>query len=268
MGRYYKRSREFARMISVDNISAHAAGTAFFLFVSLIPFLMLVCAIIPYTPITEAMLMQFVVNLTPPTVDSLMVYLIDEVYDKSKGVLSLTAIVTLWIAAKGMLALMRGLNAVNETQEQRGYFLLRLEASLYTILFLLVLIGTLVVLVFGNMLAKAVIRSFPGMGEVLHIFLLMRFLFGWLILTLIFVMIYTYTPQTKLRLRQQFPGAVFAAVAWSSFSWGFSVYISRFNGFNMYGKLTTVIVIMLWLYFCVYLLLVGAKINFCLMGRK
>ena len=259
---YYLKIREFAREVSENNISAHAASTAFFLFLSLIPLLMLICAIIPYTPITEALLMQFVVNLTPHSVDSLMVYLIGEVYDKSKGILSVTAIVTIWIAAKGMLALMRGLNAVNERYEPRNYFLLRIEASLYTIFFLIVLIGTLIVLVFGNMLTKMLFRKLPEFVIALELFLRMRFLFVWMILTLVFAMIYTYIPQTKSRLREQLPGALFSAVAWSLFSWGFSIYISYFNGFNMYGKLTTVIVIMLWLYFCMYLLLLGAKINY------
>lgn len=258
---YYKRTRAFAKAVSQDNISAHAASTAFFLFLSMIPLLMLICAIIPYTPITEAVLMQFVVNLTPHSVDSLMVYLVGEVYDKSGGILSATAVVTIWIAAKGMLALMRGLNAVNERHEERNYFLLRFEASLYTIFFLVLLIGTLVILVFGNAFARVILREIPELKIAIKLFMLFRFLFVWVILTFVFAMIYAYLPTTRLRFREQLPGALFAAVAWSCFSWGFSVYISLFNGFNMYGKLTTVIIIMLWLYFCMYLLLVGAKIN-------
>ena len=259
---YYKKVRTFARAVSQDNISAHAASTAFFLFLSMIPLLMLLCAVIPYTPITEAVLMQFVVNLTPHSVDSLMVYLIGEVYDKSGGILSATAVVTVWIAAKGMLALMRGLNAVNGQHEQRNYFLLRMEASLYTVLFLLLLVVTLVVLVFGNTFARMTLQQVPEIRAALKLFMIFRFIFVWIILTFVFAGIYTYLPTKRLVFRKQLPGALFAAVAWSCFSWGFSVYISLFNGFNMYGKLTTVIIIMLWLYFCMYLLLVGAKINF------
>ena len=163
--------------------------------------------------------------------------------------------------AKGMLALMRGLNAVNERREERNYFLLRFEASLYTIFFLVLLIGTLVILVFGNAFARVILREIPELKIAIKLFMLFRFLFVWVILTFVFAMIYAYLPTTRLRFREQLPGALFAAVAWSCFSWGFSVYISLFNGFNMYGKLTTVIIIMLWLYFCMYLLLVGAKIN-------
>ncbi len=253
--------RNFARQISRDNVSAHAASTAFFLFLSLIPLLMLICAILPYTPVTEAMLMEIAVSLTPDSANGLLIYLIGEVYDRSAGVLSAAAVVTVWTAAKGMMALMRGLNAVNGVTEQRGYILLRIEACLYTVLMLAAMVLALVILVFGNTLARLILRQVPRLEMLLSLFLHFRFLPVWLILAAVFAIIYTYVPKIRTRLRYQIPGALFAAIAWSVFSWGFSIYVDLFHGLSMYGNLTTVIIIMLWFYFCMYLLLVGANIN-------
>ena len=39
------------------------------------------------------------------------------------------------------------------------------------------------------------------------------------------------------------------------------MYIQQFNGFDMYGSLTTIVIVMLWLYFCFYLFLIG--FGFC-----
>ena len=253
--------RNFARQISRDNVSAHAASTAFFLFLSLIPLLMLICAILPYTPVTEAMLMEIAVSLTPNSANGLLIYLIGEVYDRSAGVLSAAAVITVWTAAKGMMALMRGLNAVNGVTEQRGYILLRIEACLYTVLMLAAMVLALVILVFGNTLARLVLRQVPRLEVLLSLFLHFRFLPVWLILAAVFAIIYTYVPKIRTRLRYQIPGALFTAIAWSVFSWGFSIYVDHFHGLSMYGNLTTVIIIMLWFYFCMYLLLVGANIN-------
>lgn len=268
----YKEIRLFVRQISDDQVSAHAAGTAFFLFLSMIPLLMLICAILPFTPVTEGMLMRFAVNLTPHSVDSFMVYLIGEVYDQSKGIVSVTAVVTVWIAAKGMLSLMRGLNAVNGIAEKRNYFLLRLEACLYTFCLLIILVGTLVILVFGNMIGNALMREMGAWMWLFKLLFPLRFFAGWIVLGLLFSAIYTYVPSDKKEMHRKFykqiPGAVFAAVSWSGISWSFSLYIDRFNGFNMYGKLTAVIIMLLWLYFCMYLLLVGAKINGCINNKK
>ena len=48
---------DFGKHMGRKNISAYAASTAFFIFLSLIPALMLLCSLLPYTPITEANLM-------------------------------------------------------------------------------------------------------------------------------------------------------------------------------------------------------------------
>ena len=77
----------------------------------------------------------------------------------------------------------------------------------------------------------------------------------------IFAVMYTYIPNCKLKFSHQIPGAVFSATTWNIFSWGFSMYIQQFNGFDMYGSLTTIVIVMLWLYFCFYLFLIGAHIN-------
>ena len=46
--------------------------------------------------------------------------LISDVYDRSAGVMSVAIIATIWSAARGVLALMRGLNAVNGVEEKRN----------------------------------------------------------------------------------------------------------------------------------------------------
>ena len=52
------------------------------------------------------------------------------------------------------------------------------------------------------------------------------------------------------------------AAGWSLFSYFFSIYFDMFPGFsNMYGSLTALIMVMLWLYICMNLLLYGAEIN-------
>lgn len=257
----FRIMRNFIKQVSRDNVSAHAARTAFFLFLSLIPLLILICAILPYTPVTEAMLMEIAVDLTPDSANGLMIYLIGEVYDRSVGVLSAAAVVTVWISAKGMMALMRGLNAVNGVTEHRNYFVLRIRACLYTVLMLAAMVLALVFLVFGNALARLLLRQFPQLAFLVELVMHIRFLPVWLFLTVVFAILYTYVPEIRTKFWYQVPGALFSAVAWSIFSWGFSVYVDRFNGLSMYGNLTTVIIIMLWFYFCMYLLLVGANIN-------
>ena len=45
------------------------------------------------------------------------------------------------------------------------------------------------------------------------------------------------------------------------FSWGFSVYVEKIGNFSMYGSLTTIVLLLLWMFICMFLLLMGFEIN-------
>ena len=252
---------DFFRKMKKKNISAFAAGTAFFLFLSLIPGLMLLCAVLPYTPLTEADLMAAVTALAPDTLDAMFVGMIAEAYDKSIGILSVSAVVTLWSAGKGILALMRGLNAVNDVEESRNYFFLRVVASLYTILVLALIIVSLLILVFGNFLAVVIADILPTSAYLFELMMHFRIVAVWMVLAAVIALMYAYVPGRKTGLKMQLPGAFFAAVGWSIITWAFAVYVEEFNGFTIYGNLTTIIDLMIWLYFCMYIVLAGAHLN-------
>ena len=150
--RIYRILRGFGRQMSRANVNAYAASTAFFLFLSLIPMLMLICSILPYTPIKKSDIIT-AVTLLPQTLSPLLTSLIQSIYDSTFGVMSIAAIVTVWSAGKGVLALMRGLNAMNGVVEDRNYVLQRIIASFYLIIFLITIIFLLIVMVFGNLFA-------------------------------------------------------------------------------------------------------------------
>ena len=72
---------------------------------------------------------------------------------------------------------------------------------------------------------------------------------------------YTYIPSARLRYVYQLPGAVFSAVVWYAFSWIFSMYVNSTDSYSLYGSLATPVIMMFWLYFCIYIFLIGAFIN-------
>ncbi len=257
----YVAIRTFTKEMKRLDISAFAASTAFFFFLSIVPMLIMVCTIIPFTPLTEENLLLAVTELTPDLIDPLAADLISEVYDKSAGILSIAAFTTLWSAGKGVQALMRGLNAVYDVEEHRNYFVLRLIASMYTVMMLMVVILSLFVMVFGNQLVNLILHRFPQVRLLIAFLMNFRFLAIWLVLTLLFAAMYAYVPDVKLRLKEQIPGATFTAVSWSIFSWGFSVYVSRSNAYSIYGSLSIIIIVMFWLYICMYILLIGSYFN-------
>ena len=253
--------KDFSDEMRKQNISAYAASIAFFFFLSVVPMLITICTIIPYTPLTEEDLVTAVTDLTPEMVDPLAESLVSDVYNRSAGILSVALIATIWSAAKGVMALMQGLNAVNGVEEKRNYFIIRLIASLYTVVMLVVVILSLFIMVFGNQLVNLALHRIPNLKRVVSFAMNFRFLLVWVILSLLFAAVYAYVPNKKLHFRDQLPGAVFAAVVWSVFSWGFSLYVAWGNTYGIYGSLSIIIIVLLWMYFCMYIIMIGAYLN-------
>ena len=79
--------RDFSSQMKKQNISAYASSTAFFLFLSVIPMLMVVCAVIPYTPVTEQNLVTALTDVTPDIADAMVESLVVDVYKSSVGIL-------------------------------------------------------------------------------------------------------------------------------------------------------------------------------------
>ncbi len=253
--------RDFSVKMRKLNIAAHAASTAFFFFLSLVPMLIVICTVLPYTPITAEDLIELVRQVVPSAAETLATGLIRYVYRKSAGTLSLAIVVTIWSAGKGVLALMRGLNVLNDVEEKRNYFVVRLISSLYTVVMLVIIILFLVVMVFGNQLVNLILFRLPQLRMLTSFYMEFRFLIVWALLTMLFAAVYAYVPNKKLRFKEQIPGACFSAVVWSVFSWGFSLYVNRSGAFSIYGSLSIIVVVMFWMYLGMYIVLIGAWIN-------
>ena len=244
-----------------DNIGAYAAQSAFFILLSSIPCLMVFSSLLKYTPVTESVIMSIVNRTMPEYIAPFCISIINEVYNKSVGIISVAAVAALWSAAKGVQYLANGLNAVNHLEESRNWLILRFWAIVYTIIFILAIIGMLILLVFGNSLRKLIVQYVPVMIHVTDTILQLRSLIMLAGLILFFMALFKMLPNRKAAFILQLPGALLCALAWYGVSFGLSAYVQYFNGFSMYGSLTTIVLIMLWLYFCMYILMACAEIN-------
>ena len=252
---------KFLKECREDKINAYAAQTAFFMLLSIIPFLMVFLSLLQYTPITESMLLSLYEDGLPAYISPFFISITDEIYSRSIGVTAVSAVVAIWSAAKGVQYLTDGLNAVNDLEENRNWFVLRFWAVVYTLVFLVIILFTLIVMVFGNSIRTLALGYLPILRGLAVMLASFKGLFLFVVLVVFFDVIFTFLPNKKLTLASQLPGAVVCALAWNVISWILSVYIDYFNGFSMYGSLTTIALLMLWLYFCIYSALVCAEFN-------
>lgn len=253
--------KEFIKGAGEKNLSIYAAGSAFFIILSLVPIMIVVSCMIPVTGLTEEILYKVVTEFLPDTTKEFVISLIRYVYSNSNGMLPVAILLAMWSAGRGMMSLMRGLNEIYGIAEKRGYFRLRIISSFYTVILLIGLMFTLLVSVFGQSIYDNFLTRIPVLHEILTIILKFRFVISIFILSIIFTLLYTYVPDVKTTLKKQFHGGSMAALGCSVFSYCFSVYVDNYNDFSGYGNINTVIIIMLWLYFTMYILLYGAFIG-------
>lgn len=250
-----------------DHIGAFAAQTAFFLLLSLIPFLMVFSALLQYTPVTEGALLGLIRSLMPAYIAPFAISIVDEIYHKPIGIVSATAAAAVWSAARGVQHMAAGLNAIHGVQETRSWLTRRIWAVVYTAVLLLSIVAALVLLVFGNGIQQILAEQMPVFAHATELLFRLRSLLMLGAMSCVFTVFYKTLPNTKgaqgyrLTLRSQFPGAVLCAVIWYFCSVAISVYLEYFDGFSMYGSLTAVVLVMLWLYAGMYIMLLCAQIN-------
>lgn len=248
-----------------DEIPVYAAQASFFILLSAFPFIMVLLTIVQMIPsVSKADLLSLLVSIMPEMLKSTTVSVIDDLFTKSPGkILSLTALLALWSASKGMLSMNRGFNRIFQCQGKRGYLLSRFICTGYTVLFVAACVMSLVLLVFGTTLQNLVLRLFPVLGKITIYIISFRALLSLTILTVIFAGLYTVIPDKKQNICFQVPGAIFSTLCWIGFSSAFSIYFNHFSNYSyMYGSLTAIVLLMLWLYFCICILFLGAEINY------
>ena len=258
----YSKVIEITSRIGNDHVGAYAAQAAYFFMLSLIPIILLLITMVQYTPVTKADIMTAVLQVFPSSVETLITSIVNQVYNQSMGVIPLTILVALWSAGKGVLAMTNGLNMIYKCQETRNYVVLRIQATIYTVMFLLVIIFLLVMSVFGNTLNIFITEHIPFLEQFADKLIRIRIVITPILLVVFSLMLYKFLPNRKGRIKEQLSGAAFTAVGWMIVSWIFSVYLDVFKGFStMYGSLTTIVLIMLWMYFCMYGILLGGEMN-------
>ena len=262
-------TRLACRVISLQ-VPLYASYTCYFMVLSFFPLLVLVLSLVRYTGLDVQYLTNLVSGVLPAALRPMAENLIVTTYYTATGaVLSVSALVALWSAGRGIFALMNGMNAAYGVQESRGYFYTRFLSVVYTFGFVLVLLLTLVMQVFGNTIL-GYIRNLDGalfrfLTEVLDL----RFFLLLLLQSVLFTAMYAVLPNRKNRVSQQIPGALLTSIGWLIFSDLFSIYVEYLSGYaTFFGSVYAVALSMLWLYCCICILFFGAAFNHWLEDRK
>lgn len=269
---YVNEINEFSQLCKENHLDSHSAAAAFFMFVSIIPFFIVFLLIIPFTPVDYDTILNFIKSILPERIDYYAEEIVKQLSNQSVSALFVSAIVAMWSSSRALLTIKAGFNEIRGALEKKNYFALRLNAVFYTFL----LIVSVLLLFILNVVFTGVIRYLRVVLNIdivedfkqVHLLVILRPLITIAVAFLVNLYFYTVLPKDKIKVKSQIPGAAIVALVWYLYSTLFSIYINNFNAYSMYGSLSVVIIVLFWLYACMYILFLGGQFNYYLSLRQ
>ena len=259
LGRGYHAWRSIVGM----RVPVYAGNASFFIVLAVFPGLLLLLSLLKFTNLDVGRLMETFEGIFPQALLSWGEELVLSTYDHISGTLvGVTALTTLWSASRGTYGFIVGLNGIYGVTENRGYVFTRCISVFYTFAFVIVMVLTLALHVFGtSLLSLLSLISAPAFQFVLkHINL--RFFLLLFLQSGLFTAMFMALPNRRNRFWESVPGALLSSCGWLIFSDLYSIYVEKFATLsNIYGSIYAVALSMLWLYFCISIVFYGGALN-------
>lgn len=263
---FYELGRRLWYESLQDEVLGRAAQLSYYIVLALFPALLVLTALMGIFSVQSYMpeLMSHLRQILPNDSLSMVERFLKQVAAGSDAnVLSLGALGTLWASSSGVVAIMDALNVVYGVREDsRPFWRARLTAIALTIGLAGFVILSLTLVLYGTRLS-AWIADLIGLGGV---FVAAWNLLQWPVVAAIMLLVvgvlYYLCPDIRQDWRWVTPGSAFAVTMWFVVSLGFKLYVDNFGDYNkVYGSITGIIVLMLWLYWNGMVLLLGGEIN-------
>jgi membrane protein len=263
MGKCIRFYKAFRKRLKDDDVTALAAQITYFFILSFFPFLLLLITLVGYIPVTGEGSLEGFYRILPEDVYKFIVEVIREVSDSgSRGLLSFGMITVLWASSSGASALIKVINKAYDKKETRVFWKVKAVSLLSTVMLAGIIILTLVLLVFGELIGKY-LSEYLGISNVFVLaWKIARYLIAVFSLFIVFFLVYYYMPCKRLTIKEVIPGAIFSTVSWIIISVVFSFYINSFRIYSLiYGSVGGIIVLLVWFYISSMIMIIGGEIN-------
>lgn len=178
------------------------------------------------------------------------------------GLLSISAIVTVWSAMAGVDSIRVGLNRAYDLKETRSFWVLYLQSVLFVVFAAIVLLAFAILIVFGPVILVTVETYAPGIRGSFEELDRWRFPIAILLLTGWLLICHRVLPAKRLTIREVLPGVLLTVLVWIILSVAYSIYLVRFGTFvSTYASLSGLFAAMFFLYLAALVLIFGGEVN-------
>jgi membrane protein len=246
--------------------SANQAGSvAFSSVLAMFPLLIFVSAAAAFVgqPGTAAELASRIMEFAPPVVADALKPAIDQVLgQRSRALLTIGVLATIWTASSGTQAIRTALNKAYGVDQGLSFWKARIKVTLFTVI---VTVGT--VFVFSSVVilpyAWALLEKAAGVGaEALWLRTGVRYGLAFVVLVLLYTALYGWLPDIHQRVRTVLPGALAGALMWLGVASVLSYTLGSAGKLTLvYGGFAGLVATLVFLYLSAVSLIFGAEIN-------
>lgn len=258
----FRYLEELIRRIKKHHISSFSSQIAFYMLLSLFPFLILLFMFLTKLSINYIDQMVYIYRVVPEAVEIIIEEYLQYSQQFSDAIFSPLIFTSLWLSSNATMAMMDALNIAYDITESRPYYFKKIMGIFTTMLTLILIVAALVLPNIGAFILVYVgkVVALPVIPEALFNvirFSLAAFLFFTILATLYFLL-----PNTKLKVKEVMPGTIFSFFGLLSISFLFGYFVKEFSRYSLvYGGLAAVIILMMWLYLCGHIIMIGGELN-------
>lgn len=241
-----------------------AAQTAYYLLLSMLPFLIFIFSLLSLFMVNEEMLLNFLEPFTPVEAFTLIERSVQVILNKNQGNMIYVSLAgAFWISSMAVQSLGRSLDLANGDKRRYALWRVLIRDLGITLLFMAVIPLALFLPLIEQVLHHAMINadSFEIWQGWLYVQPTFRWGMGSLFLFVFFLLFYKVIPTGKMTIREVLPGALFSTVGWQLFSLGFVRYVSNVDYTMLYGQLSGIILLVLWFYSTAVIILLSGLLN-------
>lgn len=254
-----------------DHLSYLSAQTSYFLLLSFIPFLIFLLTIIGSLNLPSDELYHYLNSILPAQSYLVISSILSEVLEtRSVNITSL--LLTLYFATKGVRAIIAALNKAYCEKESRSTPHLFYLSFVFTLIFVFILVLTLFSLVFGKIIGEIVFNYFHLYNQFIILWEYFRYIITMVSMIVVFSFIYRRAPSCKeeMMLKDIIVGSVFTTLCWTLTSSIFAFYVNNYSNsyVSLYGSLSGVFALLVWLYISSTIIILGGEINSYLYKKK
>jgi membrane protein len=185
------------------------------------------------------------------------------------GLLSLSALITIWSAMGGVDSIRVGLNRAYDLRDKRKWYWLYLQNVIFVVGAAVFLLAFALLIVLAPVVITAIEARAPGFRQNFATLDQLRYPVAVFLLTVGLLLCHRVLPSKRLTLLEVLPGVVLTVVTWVVLAAAFSIYLVNFNTFaSTYASLSGLFAAMFFTYLAALVLILGGEVNRVLEVRR